>query len=222
MENIFLEEDGNYSIFIYITNILDAKLYKKIHKWLQNMNDFVEGETSYNKKIPRVQKWYHLENKYFSEDWIASKYKRWISHDYDEILIELQNYLQEKINGLNIKYQGYNHPKFNSCLINKYRDGNDSIKRHSDNQSHFGDNPTILGLSLGENRTISFERRLYDPAKPKNIKKHKDKKDNFTLNLESNSLFIMAGSVQKYFTHEIKKDPAKINTRYNLTFREHH
>ena len=111
---------------------------------------------------------------------------------------------------------------FNSCLINKYRNGNDSIKRHSDNQSHFGENPTILGLSFGESRTISFERRMYDPMNPKIIKKDKNKKDNFNLKLEGNSMFIMAGSSQKYFTHEVKKEINKTNTRYNMTFREHH
>jgi alkylated DNA repair dioxygenase AlkB len=223
MDQIILEKDGDYSIFIYYQNVLDKKMYDKIYNWLQGMNDFVGGETSYGGKIPRLQKWYHSENMYFSNDWgTSNKYERWMSHNYDETLLELQNYLQQKINNLYFNYNGYNNPLFNSCLINKYRNGNDSIKRHSDNQSHFGENPTILGLSFGESRTISFERRMYDPMNPKIIKKDKNKKDNFNLKLEGNSMFIMAGSSQKYFTHEVKKEINKTNTRYNMTFREHH
>lgn len=223
MDKNIIEKDGDCSIFIYYRNVLDNKMYNKIYNWLQGMDDFIGGDTSYGREIPRVQKWYHLENMYFSNDWsTTTKYERWVSHNYDETLLELQNYLQKKMNNLDLTYKGYRIPSFNSCLINKYRNGNDSIKRHSDNQTNFGENPTILGLSLGESRTISFERREYDNLKPKNIKKNKNKKDNFNLELENNSIFIMAGSSQKYFTHEVKKESNKHNVRFNLTFREHH
>ena len=223
MEKVIIEESGEQSIFLYYKNVLDKENYDLIYNFLKNMDDFKGGETSYGRKIPRLQKWYHTENLYFSKDWTTSKlYKRWVSHNYEKNLIQLQQKMQQKINNIHINYSSYKLPIFNSCLINKYRNGNDSIKRHSDNQSHFGENPTILGLSLGGERVISFERRYYNHLNPKNIKKDKNTKDNFDVKLEDNSIFIMSGSSQKYFTHEVKKEPRITSVRYNLTFREHH
>ena len=41
----------------------------------------------------------------------------------------------------------------------------------------------------------------------------------FEMELEDNSLFIMGGASQKYYSHEIPKSESK-DTRYSLTFRE--
>ena len=41
-----------------------------------------------------------------------------------------------------------------------------------------------------------------------------------SFNLSPNSLFIMAGASQKYFTHSIPKEDTKL-PRYSLTFRQH-
>ena len=48
-----------------------------------------------------------------------------------------------------------------------------------------------------------------------------DSKSNvdFEIELEDNSLFIMGGASQKYFSHEIPKSNS-IEQRYSLTFRE--
>lgn len=49
---------------------------------------------------------------------------------------------------------------FTSVLINKYRDGNDSLGWHSDNEKELGNEPVIASISLGEARTFQF--RLKD------------------------------------------------------------
>ena len=43
---------------------------------------------------------------------------------------------------------------------------------------------------------------------------------NFDIELKHGSLFIMAGSSQKYFSHEIPTETKKLGVRYSLTFRE--
>lgn len=41
---------------------------------------------------------------------------------------------------------------FNTCLLNQYRHGKDSVAWHSDNEKVYGFQPTIASISLGEPR----------------------------------------------------------------------
>ena len=77
--------------------------------------------------------------------------------------------------------------------------------KNQDTKLTFGEYPTIIGLSIGNKRNILF-RKIQN-------------KEIFNFELESGSLFIMAGSSQKYYTHEIPKNDSKEH-RYSLTFRE--
>lgn len=45
--------------------------------------------------------------------------------------------------------------KFNSVLLNYYRDGNDSVAWHSDRKSVLGKNPIIASVSFGQVRSSS-------------------------------------------------------------------
>jgi alkylated DNA repair dioxygenase AlkB len=99
-------------------------------------------------------------------------------------------------------------PLINSCLINKYPQGENFIAPHRDSTLSFGLEPTIIGLSIGQTRHINFER----------IDKNK-KHMNFSFKLESNSIFIMGGASQVHYYHSINKEVCE-NVRYSLTFRE--
>ena len=66
----------------------------------------------------------------------------------------------------------------------------------------------ISGLSLKSTRKIVIK-----PIKETGIK-------NIEFILEPNSLFIMSGASQKYFTHEIPKCDS-VDIRYSMTFREY-
>ena len=46
---------------------------------------------------------------------------------------------------------------FNSVLANYYRNGNDSIGSHSDNEKELGDDPIIASLSFGSTRTFELK-----------------------------------------------------------------
>ncbi|MFQ3575017.1 MAG: alpha-ketoglutarate-dependent dioxygenase AlkB [Cytophagales bacterium] len=96
--------------------------------------------------------------------------------------------------------------QFNSVLCNLYRDGNDSMGWHSDNEPELGLNPVIASVSLGQVRKFRF--------------KHKSlKRNTHSLSLESGSLLLMSGSTQEYWLHEIPKEPKILGARINLTFR---
>jgi len=96
--------------------------------------------------------------------------------------------------------------KFNTVLVNLYRDGNDSNGWHADNEKELGKNPVIASISFGEARPFHFKHRT--------IKAQRHK-----LNLEHGSLLIMKGKMQQYWLHQIAKTKTQIQPRINLTFR---
>ena len=191
------------TIFLYKENILPEKLLKNLKVWLDNKK-FKDGYHINGNEIPRKQLWYEENGNYFCKDW-KYRYERWESQDYESELRFIQNYIQDYVNNI-LDFKDIQIPKINSCLINKYRDGNDSIKPHNDTTASFGEYPTIVNLSIGGPREFVI---------------HEKKKDNkFSINLKTNSLLIMAGGSQKFFQHEIPKNDSKL-IRYSLTFREH-
>lgn len=97
--------------------------------------------------------------------------------------------------------------KFNTVLVNLYRDGNDSNGWHADNEKELGNNPLIASVSLGEARPFHFKHR--------NLKDQRHK-----LILEHGSLLIMKGEMQHHWLHQIAKTKKQIQPRINLTFRK--
>jgi alkylated DNA repair dioxygenase AlkB len=57
---------------------------------------------------------------------------------------------------------------------------------------------------------------------PCSLKRNKDESHkDIVFNLESGSVMIMAGSSQKYYSHQVVRDETSHEVRYNLTFRDH-
>lgn len=97
--------------------------------------------------------------------------------------------------------------KFNSVLANYYRDGQDSVAWHADDEPELGRNPYIASLSLGDTR-----RFLLRPINPKSA-------DKIEINLAHNSLLLMSGALQHHWHHQIPKTSLSKGPRINLTFR---
>jgi alkylated DNA repair dioxygenase AlkB len=49
--------------------------------------------------------------------------------------------------------------KFNSCLLNLYRTGDDKVGWHADDESLYGKNSTICSISLGQSREFQLRER---------------------------------------------------------------
>jgi alkylated DNA repair dioxygenase AlkB len=198
-------------MFYYERNIFNDFDKKIITRYLNNIDDFKCNPKSSNTfKAGRLQKWYQKYNKYFCPLW-KLRHDWWESFDYDSNLLYFQNIIQNKLLQLNYNVD------INSCLINKYRDGNDYIAPHRDSKLSFGDNPIIAILSIGQKRTLRFT---------KVEKNHRDKaltkkdKSNIVIDyeLEDNSLFVMSGDSQTCYSHQLLKDNSD-KERYSLTFR---
>lgn len=94
---------------------------------------------------------------------------------------------------------------FNSLLLNFYRDENDSIGYHSDDEPELGVNPVIASLSFGAVRQF--------------ILKHPQTRAKLMFDLAHGSLLIMGGTCQHHWIHGLPKSKTSIGPRINLTFR---
>jgi|AntRauTorckE6833_2_1112554.scaffolds.fasta_scaffold07579_5 alkylated DNA repair dioxygenase AlkB len=217
------EVDDTYSIFIKINNYFNKEKLDEIKQNLEEIKFWYEG-SSYGKPIARTQRWYCLTNKSFAPFWYKH-YSRWNNNKYEDWLTELQDHLQKNLDIIlkdyYKKYPDIKKIDFNSVLINKYKNKNEFIAAHRDSEKIFKDNPTIVSLSIGESRDFVLQRVQYSKYNPKNMKLNKKEKSlNKTFRLDNGTILIMAGSSQKYFSHQILKGETD-GIRYNFTFRNH-
>ena len=115
-------------------------------------------------------------------------------YDFFEPLIEIRSLIQNKL-GI----------YFNSVLANLYRNGNDSMGFHADDEPELGNNPVIASLSLGEERPLIFQ--------------NKDKAETKTFDQPHGSLMLMKGATQSTWKHGIRKSKKISEPRINFTFR---
>jgi alkylated DNA repair dioxygenase AlkB len=94
----------------------------------------------------------------------------------------------------------------NSVLLNLYRNGNDGMGWHRDNEKMLGKMPTIASVSFGATRT--FQLRNYH-----------SKQNIISINLDPGSILIMKGESQQYWEHRLPKKKSIAGARINLTFR---
>ena len=168
---------------------------KKQQLWFESCLHDLNWETGFIKifgkthQIPRLQAWY-------ADNGVNYTYsgKKLHRHNWNNTLIEIKE-----------KIESITSFKFNSVLANLYRDGNDSMGLHSDDEKELGKNPVIASLSLGESRDIYF--------------KHKNKKSHLVIPQINGQLMVMYGKTQEYWKHEIKKTKKFKKPRINLTFR---
>lgn len=99
----------------------------------------------------------------------------------------------------------YSHG-FNSVLLNFYRNGNDSMGWHRDNEKDLGVNPVIASVSLGAERVFKFRN-------------YQTKKETRTMLLSSGSVLWMQGEAQHHWEHGLPKSAKIKEGRINLTFR---
>jgi len=155
--------------------------------WQQDLIKF------YGRKIPipRLTAWY-------GDEGVSYKYSGILMqpHPWTEILSQLKTWIENRISG-----------KFNSVLLNQYRNGNDSVAWHSDDEPELGKNPTIASLSLGVSRKFEMRSRSQPDI------------DKLEILLNSGDLLIMSGDTQKNWQHQIPKMRKVTESRINLTFR---
>jgi alkylated DNA repair dioxygenase AlkB len=141
--------------------------------------------------LPRKTAWYGDEGSSYSYSGLKLNPEPW-TKELIELKTKIEYLLQDE--------------KFNSVLLNLYRDGNDKVGWHADDEKALGRNPTIASLSFGATRRFNIKHKT-EPGLA-----HK-----FELN--HGSLIIMKGPMQHCWLHQIPIQKGVLYPRINLTFR---
>jgi len=176
MPNLFSEEQSN--------------LY--LQKFINEMPWQQRSVLMYGKEVitPRLTVWYGDPDADYSISGNGSKPLLWT----DELL------------AIKAKIEPLAGIKFDSVLLNYYRNGNDSVSWHSDNDGIPGRNCIVGSVSLGQERTFD-------------IRKKDDHNLKYSITLENGSYLLMKDGFQEGWQHRIAKSTKHMKPRVNLTFR---
>ncbi|WP_243647236.1 alpha-ketoglutarate-dependent dioxygenase AlkB family protein [Aestuariirhabdus litorea] len=171
----------------FIDPVSASALYRQLEKEVIWRQDYLRMGAR-QVAIPRLQAWYGEQGYRYSglylepQPWLAA---------HRQLLALLEEQL-----GLS----------FNSVLMNLYRDGNDSVGWHADDEPELGINPCIASLSLGATRRFHLRHREHTEQR-------------LSLELGHGALLVMSGPMQHHWRHQIPKTRRPVGPRINLTFR---
>lgn len=169
-------------------------------QWFETLRDEIPWEqhrvTVFGKThpAPRLSYW-------VGDEWMSYSYshQRMTPEPWTPLLNQIKQRIED-----HCRQDVNDEVKFNSVLLNFYRDGQDSNGWHSDDEPELGVNPVIASLSLGASRDFHL--------------RHKATKQTHKMSLEPGSLLLMQGTTQSCWQHHIPKR-AWAEPRINLTFR---
>lgn len=191
MTNLLPSKSGE---LYYIPNFLSSDKATYLFDSLKSDVSWEQKHiTIYNKTmpLPRLTAWFGDDHtKTYSYSNIVNIPKEW-----HPLLLKLKLFLEQKFNS-----------KINSCLLNLYRDQNDGLGWHSDNEKELGKTPIIFSLSLGETRQFQ--------VKDKATGQHK-----INLDVSHGDLIVMRGDMQQKWLHRIAPTTKLKGERINITFR---
>jgi len=141
--------------------------------------------------LPRLTAWYGDAGISYTYSGISMN-----SHPWTTPLLQIKKWIENKA-----------QHQFNSVLLNQYRDGNDSVAWHSDDEPELGEDPIIASLSLGASRKFQLRSRSQPDL------------DKIEILLNSGDLLIMGRGTQQNWQHQIPKMRKVKGIRINLTFR---
>lgn len=96
--------------------------------------------------------------------------------------------------------------RFNGCLLNLYRNGEDRMGWHADDEPEIDQQQPIASLSLGVSRDFVLRERSEQPRK-------------VSLALSDGDLLVMHPGCQQHWMHSLPIRRRVLGERINLTFR---
>jgi alkylated DNA repair dioxygenase AlkB len=140
--------------------------------------------------LPRLQTWYADTG---------------IRYSYSNNLLETRSWSPLLLE-IRAKVEAFLNFSFNSVLVNLYRNGEDYVGWHCDNEPELGEQPFIASLTFGAERVFEF--------------RHKKSLQQGQLLLRSGTLLIMQPNFQHDWLHSVPLDKRLQAGRINLTFRK--
>jgi len=185
-------EDENIPLILF-EDFIEPELGYDLLRYFKTVSNLQPDEyVLYGKKVksPRLTVFYGTGSYSYS----GQKKK---GQKFDEVLKSVSTKVEKKLS-LPKNY-------LNGCLLNLYRDGNDSIAYHKDDEKDMSSDTLVVVLSLGAERTFCL--------------KSDEDGTNQKMKLLPNSLVVMNPICQEKFKHSIPKEIKIKEERMSLTFR---
>jgi len=157
-------------------------------------------------ETPWMQKVVRMYDKEVITPRLTAWYANPETYDYTSLRRSAPNLWTPELLMIKEKVEAIAGVEFNSVLLNYYRNGNDSVAWHSDNEKALGTRPVIASVSFGQVRSFDIRRKS-------------DHAEKYSIRLESGALLIMKGDLQINWEHRIAKSIKPMKPRVNLTFR---
>ena len=185
----FLPFDGTATLY---HDFLDTQFAMRAFNQIRDESQWEQPEiTIFGNTVlePRLSTWHNELGEGYKYSGVMRR-----AQPFSEMLSEIRDRCAEITN-----------TPFNSALVNFYRNGQDGVGWHSDNEACNGPEPTIASVSLGATRRFDL--------------RHRETGETIKIQLRSGSLLVMAGKSQQCWVHQVAKTKRVQEPRINLTFR---
>lgn len=186
--------------------------------FLENENGLVGSKTDWRKfeqealneiRFKHIQ-WRHDQIKMFGKLIFQPRYNAWHGdsdrpYTYSGLTLQPEPW-NEGLKAIKEKIETVTDLPFNSVLMNWYRDGDDYMGWHADDERELGTNPVIGSVNFGAERRFLLRRKS-------------DKSEKVEIPLKDGSFLLMAGALQHHWQHSVPKQKRVKTNRFNLTFR---
>jgi alkylated DNA repair dioxygenase AlkB len=195
-EEIPLSNGGLFYCRHWLSPNLADTYFTQLHRLTDWEQSFIQI-AGRRQKIPRLNAWYGDSGADYRYSGTQFRPRSWTRP-----LMALRSRLQnEQI----IKDYVIADKPWNSALLNLYRNGNDSVAWHADDEPELGLAPCIASISLGATRRFLIKRR--------------DGSQRRSIELIHGSLLLMLPPTQAHWLHCLPKTTTCLTERINVTFR---
>lgn len=184
-----ISQDGSAD---YLSHFYSVSMANKLMESLLSEVELTQGQIYlFGKEVaePRLKAWYGDSEAMYRYSGASHQARPWTP-----VLLKIKEDVEKVCKR-----------SFNSVLVNYYRNGEDYMGPHRDDEKELGQKPIIASVSFGAERDFVF--------------KHKDTKERVVVSLENGSLLLMQEGLQDSWYHGLPKRVRLQEGRLNLTFR---
>lgn len=164
-----------------------------------------ESDYYYNVLLDKIQ-WYEYEMPIYDKIVTAPRMISWYSDTSSEG--ESNQKWPDELQKIRQRVENETYMKFNSVLLNLYRNGKDGVGWHSDKTKSSNKNMDIASITFGETRMFQL--------------RHKFRKEipKLEIPLHHGTFLLIAGCTNSFWEHQIPKTARNVLPRITLTFRK--
>ena len=218
MQRYIVDKDGLNLLYNkdFIDKQKSDKYFKILEKHLTYNSEEASSVVIHGKtiKIPRKQIAYGEPGTFYAFSGNKVPAVNW-NYKGREDEFDKKDYAKHRsiciiINSIRTAVEKMTGKQFNFVLINRYKDGDDYIGFHSDDEADIDETCGIAGVSFGAERDFIFKSKQTNTILPEKI----------DLVLHHGSLVHMAYPTNTYWKHSLPKRKGIKTPRISLTFRQ--